>query len=392
VVQWKPSRPEAVGSHPLTVTHRFLFALVATMLTPLLVSQESRESRPTTRPSGESRPAWLGDLVAAGMDLLGQWKSEASWRAADRVVQEGFAAKREGRHDDAVRLFERVGREFPDSHTTISWMLIVSVHQDRDDLDAAVRVIENALAAAVDDDDRSYALHCLATIHERRGDWLKALQAAEKWKPLEGTIAELFGTATAAHRQFRIARCRFHLGEIDTALKLLEAILVGGIYDGVAEDLVVRARQRLASQVAATYAEYSGRSGKLAEARNFATRLGPQHRVLVLDSIRVVEAWLSKDPAAIMKIVAESKLTDEQVEAAGKLVADLGPQAINLLSRRIEAADVSAIRLAGSSGRRELLAPLEKRYEAAGPDNQAVIDAIQNLEAVTSRPSSRPKK
>jgi hypothetical protein len=70
----------------------------------------------------------------------------------------------------------------------------------------------------------------------------------------------------------------------------------------------------------------------------------------------------------------------------------LGPDAIGLLARGIEAADVSAIRLAGASGRRELLTTLEKRYAAAGPDIDAVIKAIQSLQSVESRPASRPTK
>jgi tetratricopeptide (TPR) repeat protein len=367
-------------------------AVAVMILTGLLSGQDSRESRPASRPAAESRQASLRDVVDAGRDLLDRLKGEGAWRAADRIVQEGFAAQREGRHDDAVRCFERVGKEFPKTHTTISWMLMVSVHVDRNDLDAAVAVVENALEAAVENDDRSFAYSYLGTLHERRGDWRKALDATEKWHPLESDIAEICGTETVANRQFRIARCRFHLGEIDAALKLLESLLSDGISDVPDEDPIAAARQSLTSEVGATYAEYSGRSGRIAGAKSFAATLRPRRRTLVLDSLKVVEAWLSKDPAAVLKVVSEAKLDDEQLSAAGRLMVELGRPAIEHLVRKIEAADVTAIRVAGVSGHRELLAPLEKRHEAAGTDIDDVIKAIQSLECIESRPASRPAK
>jgi tetratricopeptide (TPR) repeat protein len=287
----------------LTTLQRALDVAVAvTILTGLLPGQDSRESRPASRRVAESRPASIGELVEAGTDLLARLKGEGSWRAANRIVQDGFAARKAGRHADAINLFERVGREFPDTHTTISWMLVASEHSDQGDLDTAVSVVERALSAASDDADRNYAYQYLAILHEKRGDWRRALDAIEKSELLEGLVAEVF--ATSAHRQLTIARLRFHLGEIDTALRLLEAILRSGVSDGATEDLVVRARQALTSEVATTYAEYSGRSARLADSRTFAATLPPERRALVLDSIKVVEAWLSKQPAAVMKVVA----------------------------------------------------------------------------------------
>jgi tetratricopeptide (TPR) repeat protein len=363
---------------------RFQPAIAVLALTVLLaaqvVAQESRESRPASRGTADSRAASLRDLVEAGRTVVDLLKGEGSWGAADRLRQEGFALLKGGRDDEALTCFERLGKEFPQTRTS-SMMLVVHVHVKHENFDAAVEFVENFLAGSAEDEDaRNFGYLTLAGLHERRGDWTKALEAAEKSKPLDEGW-DFYGEVA---RQLRIARCRFHLGEIDAALKLLEEALAKG--------QVARFWASVMSEVATTYAEYSGRSGRLLSAQKFAATLPPERRTLVLDSIKVVEAWLSKQPAVVMKVVAQLTLDDEQIRAAARLLIGLGPDAVGLLARGIETADVTAIRLAGASGRRELLAPLDKRYAAAGPDMDAVVTAIQNLESVESRPASRPAK
>lgn len=362
-------------------------AVLLALMVVFGLAQESRpESRSASQPVAQSRPAAsLRDLVDVGQDIVDALKGDRSraFRAADRVVQEGFALHKEGRDDEALKCFERLGKEFPETHTTISWMLVVSVHQDRGDLDAAVQVVEHALAESGDDDyKKNLAYIYLGMLQERRGDWRKALEATEKVKPLEAD--DYLGN----ERQFRIVRCRFHLGEVDAALKLMETCLrTAGAADGPYAEL-----NRMGNaEMAAIYAEYSGRSGRLAEARKFAATLPVDRRTLVLDSVKVVEAWLTKDAAAVLKVVAETNLDEQQIRAAGRLLGELGPPAIELLTPRIAAGDPTSIKLAGASGRRELLEPLQKR-SAIDPDSEAVAYAIQTLEAAASRPASRRTK
>src|SRR5688572_9971482 len=85
---------------------------------------------------------------------------------------------------------------------------------------------------------------------------------------------------------------------------------------------------------------------RIAVARAFAATLPLSVKTLVLDSVRIVEAWLAKDPAAIARVAAEKGLDSIQLDGAGRLIGELGDGGIAFLARGIEARDVNVVRLA----------------------------------------------
>lgn len=347
-------------------------ALVILTCVAALHAQESRsESRVATRPTDESRPGSPGDLVDA-----------------DRVVEEGIDLQRQGRFDEALQCFARLGREFPDTHRTTSCLLMVQLHERRGDIDAAIEVIDRDLSKAGSEAEPAESVYGeLGRLLERRGDWAKALEAWKRATPCEDSNRWDRESGLSFDQELGIARCEFHLGHVESTLKRLEGCLrrVRTIDGGVEAWL----RRWEASRIAFAYAEYSGRSGRIATARPFAATLPPSLRALVLNSIRIVEAWLTKDPAAVARVAAEN-IVDPFLEGAGRLIGELGDDGIAFLARGIEAGDTNVVLLAGRSRRRELLPALEKRSSAEGEDYGAVTDAIARIEFATTRPASRP--
>jgi tetratricopeptide (TPR) repeat protein len=341
---------------------------VAALLSAV-VAQESRSS-------AHSRPSVFSKLVASGRGMLGIESADDA--AANEVMQRGFEHKTAGRHDQALECFARLGRDWPETYGGLAWQLVVATHVDRGDFDAAVTTAEAVLDGEADEDRRNLVVLTLATVHERRGDWRKALEAAERGKPLEDPWSFFSPMARDVVR----ARCRFHLGEVDVALKLLEKNLETGRVSDTWRCVV--------SDTAAAYAEFAGRSGRIAAARTFAAKLPSERRDLVLGSLRAVEAWIAKDPAALMRSVGEGRFDASQTQAATRLLIELGPPALKALAGGVAAGDVVAIRLAGASGRIELLPALEERRRIAASDAAEALEAIDNLQYAASRPASRP--
>jgi tetratricopeptide (TPR) repeat protein len=365
-------------------------AFTIVLAAAILGAQESRPaSRPASRPVAESRPRSLRDLADLGGDLVDAVKGDGGWGKVNRLSREGFELQQQGRIDEALACFERIAEEVPDART-ISWLMIVSVHLDRGDVDAAVDAVERDLAAPGGDaEDHMYAYRSLAEFEERRGNFAKALDAWKQASPVEGAemIADSYGEAYA--QEFGIARCEFRLGRVDAALRRFEAGLKK--LNGLGKDDPYEEIHRgEASKMAFLYVEDAGRAGRIAEAKTFAATLTAEVRGLVLDAIRIVDAWLTRDPAVLAKVLAGMKPDGEQVEGAGRLMGELGAGGIAWLARGIETGDPMAIRMAATSGRRELLPALDKRAAAAGPDAETLDEAIRQLDAATTRPASRP--
>jgi tetratricopeptide (TPR) repeat protein len=374
--------------HPVRCVLSLILALAA------LHGQDSRASRPVaeSRTAAESRAAASKTPVgnSGGVeDLAGFLRLAAAKASGDEsslLIEEGLKAREAGQDGKALAAFARLGREHPE-WAGFSMMFEVQIHVDNGDLDQAVDSVHDYLQSGAA--DANFAYSTLAGLEERRGNWAGALAAWEKL--VHGPDDPFYWFTGPVATKIKIAKCRFHLGQVDAALELLEgALKADGAFVAGHDDAPLPGMS-----AAAMYAELAARSGKIGRARKFVAELPRDRRSFCTPCIRVAEAWLAKDSRAIVAIHAAQQLESDELSMAGRFLGELGEPAIHLLAERIEAGDASAIELAGASERAELIAPLEKRAQSAGASAEAQIALAQlrwSVEHPTSRPASRPAK
>lgn len=276
------------------------------------------------------------------------------------LVNLAFAWRRVHREYDALGCYERLGREWQGRALT-ALTLQVDVLRTAGNLGEAIARTERFVAVA-NAEERNTAFLTLVTLHIDLGDCPEALSVWERWVALSDGP----GTVERINALRRIARCYFDRREEVVALNLLQARLVDrneSWYPAVAMD----------------YAEYSGRSGKIREAREFIDRIPAERRPSCLLLINFILAWLSGDPAEAMDRLGKGNVVDVPMHDAVRLLLEL-PGSVPLLNGRIRAGEVIAIELAGFSERPEFINALRDRRAAGGPNSDSVTRAIARLE------------
>jgi hypothetical protein len=359
--------------------------LAAVVLAPVLAAQESRpESRAESRPAADSRKTSLKDLGEVGGDIVAALQGRTRQRAASKLLREAFDHMNAERLDEALESFDRLRTDFAETHRTAAWTMMVMIHERRGDVDSAIDLVEHEMGRTDGESASPEFFHSsLARLFELKKDWVRALEAWKQAPPLEG--AERLSLQFS--QEEGIARCEFNLGRVESSLKRLETCLSKIVE---AEEWTQENeswwRRMQAWRIAFTYAEFSGRSGRIATARSFAKTLPAALQADLVQIIGIVDRWLAKDAAGILKMVADLKFVEFQIGGPGRLVGELGEPGVTVLRRGIEAGDPFAIRLAAWAARTELLPSLR----GLGPDHEGAKQAIAEIEYLTTRPASRP--
>jgi tetratricopeptide (TPR) repeat protein len=284
------------------------------------------------------------------------------------------AWSRLGRHDEEMKLLERLVAEHKDDARTWAALAVAYAWNEKDD----------RVRPAI---DRAMALKpALAELFLTHGwvplEWpsYKPIGAAYESRALFATAIEYYQSEIAAWEDYRktpqaqkivacgnvrdpvedlrlsISRCRFGLGQTDQALKESWDVLVKSMFGR--------------EQAVAVFVDLSLRAGKLSEVRPLAEKHSDLQSYFA-----VAERFEAKDPAGILNAVI---VEGGQHCYAGQLLGRLGAPSVEALGPLILKGDDRAITVAGFTGLRGLIKPLaDRRYSVAerNEDRRRALDA-----------------
>ncbi|GAB4372681.1 MAG: hypothetical protein Kow0062_09180 [Acidobacteriota bacterium] len=366
-------------------------ALVVLVITPVLTSgpADAAPAGAEPRPSARERlvaglaGAETAEQVAGLLPVLDELDTrpgvaedgELVARVADTAVHVGTL-------DIAASLYDRLVAEWPETHAVQGWYGRGTVHETRDERDAAIDAYQRVVALAAAREaagDRSVtslrlqAYARLGPLYEDAGRWAEALESWRAYRPTSwcGNCAD----ALARRRRRAIARAWFHLGQVDRALdELWSAALetnnlhpwndLRAVFDFI--DLAVRVE-------------------RLAEVHDLLRRLQPRARELAVPDARAAEAWLRRDPEGILAALAGSPYRPDAdgavpipVVHAARWLADLGGEGRRVARRHLERGDLVAAWIVSTARIDALRGEVEAlRRRLAGEDARTVAAMLE---------------
>lgn len=248
-----------------------------------------------------------------------------------------------------------------------------------------------------------------AGFHAEREEWQKALDTWRRWTPVTTCKNEWW--VLLAERAGNIALCQAWLGGRDAAIPepQVEAPGWGGgpyreafYYLQCVDHLwrVDSPKERLRSwgrpRVPSVVLEPYGSPPPGEDWHPYRTALALLSAYDEGDPVRILAALdLEWDPVRMNDFEKERSVPSQAYIFAGRALASFGPPATNLVAKAIKEGNPRAFKVAGFTGREELVSALEARARTETEEIRKglIDDALQHLrveEAPVSGPASRP--
>jgi tetratricopeptide (TPR) repeat protein len=267
-----------------------------------------------------------------------------------------------GRYEDAKKLLDPLVREGKDDSYT--WALLAEIHAAAGQEDLAAESWAKAIAkspqttALIKEHGNHYldwpSQKSIGLIHERRGQWEKALASYEAWKEsLSGAQWSCGNAALSAQFDYQcgVARCHFGMGQVDKALE-----------------------EMWTSGSVTRYLDLCLKANRLSDARAKADRLPKDsNRERFLAFVEMAELFSAKDIEGLFRAAGRTArgpgFLEDPILFAGTLMGRLGPTAVDFLTPPILRGDDQAIEIACSTGLKGLMKPLrQRRYSSVEHD------------------------
>jgi hypothetical protein len=218
-------------------------------------------------------------------------------------------------------------------------------------LDEALRMANVRLRMA-DGEKSLYLAHkLLGEIYEAKKEWKTALE--HHLVPPPPTKCGTCEDAVVSLWKMRIARCRFHTGDVDGALADLWSLMTrdekrGGPFTSAGQE----------------FCEYAARSGKLGFAAKKIATLTAEQKGRIDEWLKVAASFAAKDPKKMLEIV-ESPKEWHPIDSRwlAPLFLDLGEEGIAALIEGIRRGSDPALVIATDTKSQALLNAIETRRD-----------------------------
>jgi tetratricopeptide (TPR) repeat protein len=218
-------------------------------------------------------------------------------------------------------------------------------------LDEALKMANVRLGLAEGEKSLYLAHRLLGEIYEAKKEWKTALE--HYLVPPPGMKCGTCEDAVIPLWKLRIARCRFHTGDVDGALADLWSLMTRDERDG---GPFTSAGQE--------FCEYAARSGKLEYARKKIATLAAEQKGRIDEWLAVATAFAAEDPKKMLAVIENPKQwhpIDSQWLAP--LFLDLGEPGVAALIEGIRRGSDPALVVATDTKNEKLLKAIEKRRD-----------------------------